>query len=125
MSLDEDKFDAAMTDHFAEVVGMFSANTNNQSSYGSAARGLAGDAVKSISDIISARGALLSNSETAQGRIDSYQLDLETLNTRMEALLARYTKQFALMESFVGQTNSMRESLTATFDGMMAMYTNK
>jgi hypothetical protein len=43
----------------------------------------------------------------------------------MEALLARYTKQFGIMESVVGQSNAMRDSLSATFDGMMAMYTNK
>jgi len=29
------------------------------------------------------------------------------------------------MESLVGQTNAMRESLTSTFEGMMAMYTKK
>jgi len=43
----------------------------------------------------------------------------------MEALLLRYTKQFGQMESIVGQSNSLRDSLTATFDGMMAMYTKK
>jgi hypothetical protein len=29
------------------------------------------------------------------------------------------------MESMVGQTNTMRDSLKASFEGMMAMYTNK
>ena len=43
----------------------------------------------------------------------------------MTALLARYTQQFSLMESLVGQTNSMRESLKSSFEGMMAMYTKK
>jgi hypothetical protein len=39
--------------------------------------------------------------------------------------LARYTKQFAAMNSFVGNTNSQKTSLKSSFDGMMAMYTNK
>ncbi|MDP4837256.1 MAG: hypothetical protein NWS01_08940, partial [Burkholderiales bacterium] len=58
-------------------------------------------------------------------RIDDYQEKLEALNTRMELLLARYTKQFGIMETLVGQSNAMRDSLKTSFEGMMAMYTNK
>jgi len=43
----------------------------------------------------------------------------------MTQLLARYTKQFAAMDALVGQTNSLRTSLTSSFEGMMAAYTNK
>jgi flagellar capping protein FliD len=43
----------------------------------------------------------------------------------MDALLARYQKQFASMDSLVGSVNSQKTSLKATFDGMMATYTNK
>jgi hypothetical protein len=34
-------------------------------------------------------------------------------------------KQFALMDSIVGSSNSMRESMKSSFEGMMASYTNK
>jgi flagellar capping protein FliD len=43
----------------------------------------------------------------------------------MAALLTQYTSQFAAMDSFVGEMNAERTSLTSTFNGMMAMYTNK
>jgi flagellar capping protein FliD len=43
----------------------------------------------------------------------------------MDALLARYTKQFAAMDTLVGQINTQKTSLKSTFDGMMAAYTNK
>jgi flagellar capping protein FliD len=43
----------------------------------------------------------------------------------MDALLARYQKQFASMDSLVGSVNSQKTSLKSTFDGMMATYTNK
>ena len=62
-------------------------------------------------------------SDGAESRVADYQDKLEALNTRMEVLLARYTKQFGIMESVVGQSNAMREGLTSTFEGMMAMYT--
>ena len=42
----------------------------------------------------------------------------------MEALYERYLRQFSAMESIVGESNSMRDSLKSTFDGMMAAYTN-
>ncbi len=125
MSLDETLLDSALADHFDDVVTLFSANTNNQTEYGSASRGIAGDAIKAINDLISSRGTIMTRSENSRSRIDDYKVKLEALNTRMEALLLRYTKQFGIMEAMVGQSNATRESLTATFDGMMAMYTKK
>ncbi len=41
----------------------------------------------------------------------------------MTHLLARYTKQFAEMDSMVGQTKSTQTGLTSSFEGLMAMYT--
>ncbi len=125
MSIDEATLDTALADNFDDVVAMFSANTDNQTEYGEAARGLAGDAVKAINDLISTRGTIMQQSENAQARIDDYKIELENLERRMDALLTRYTKQFGIMETFVGQANSLRESLTSTFEGMMAVYTKK
>jgi len=39
--------------------------------------------------------------------------------------LERYSKQFAAMDSIVGQSKSTQTGLTSTFAGLMAMYTNK
>ncbi len=125
MSLKETSLDSALANNFDDIVTLFSANTNNQSEFGVASRGIAGDAVKTINDLISSRGTIMTQSEGSKTRIDEYKVKLEALNTRMEALLLRYTKQFGIMETMVGQSNAMRESLTATFDGMMAMYTKK
>ncbi len=125
MSLNETSLDSALANNFDDVVTLFSAGTNNQSEFGTASRGIAGDAVKAINDLISSRGTIMTQSVGSQTRIDEYKVRLEALNTRMEALLLRYTKQFGIMETMVGQSNAMRESLTATFDGMMAMYTKK
>ncbi|MDO7671218.1 MAG: flagellar filament capping protein FliD [Burkholderiaceae bacterium] len=125
MSLDTTKLDTALTNHFDDVVTLFSANTNSQTELGTANRGIAGDAIKRINDLISTRGTLMTQSEGSQQRIDDYKVKLEALNTRMESLLARYTKQFGIMETMVGQSNAMRDSLKSTFEGMMSMYTNK
>ena len=62
-------------------------------------------------------------SSNLTSNIADYKKQLANLDTRMTALLARYNKQFANMESIVGQSKSLKTSLTSTFDGMMASYT--
>ena len=125
ITLDEEALDDAVVNHFDDVVTLLSANTNDQSNYGAASRGVAGDMVKRITDLISQRGVIMSQSESAEQQVDRYKEDLTALEERMKALLERYTSQFAVMESLVGQMTSMRESLKGTFENLSAMYSNK
>ena len=125
MSLNKTKLDSAANANFDDIVMIFSGKTDNQTELGTANRGIAGDAIKSINDLISTRGTIMTQSKGATARIGDYELKLNALNIRMEALLARYTKQFGIMETMVGQSNAMRDSLKTTFEGMMSMYTNK
>ena len=87
--------------------------------------GIAGDALRKITALLSSTGALLTQSENANNQAEKLKVTLATLQTRMQAVLDRYTKQFAAMESLVGNINSQKASLKSSFDGMMAMYTNK
>jgi flagellar hook-associated protein 2 len=123
MSLDAAKLDAALTDHYSDVVKSFTGGYNNLGTYSTLSAGFAGDAVKKITNIIGNKGALTTNTTTANTQNTKYKADLEKLNTRMDSLLARYTKQFSAMDSLVGQVNSQKTSLKSTFDGMMASYT--
>ena len=125
ITLDEEALDDAVVNHFDDVVTLLSANTNEQSNFGVANRGVAGDMVKRITDLISQRGVIMSQSESAEQQVDRYKEDLAVLEERMKALLERYTNQFAVMESLVGQMTSMRESLKGTFENLSAMYSNK
>lgn len=123
MSLDETKLDEALSANYADVVKSFTGGYNNLGTYSTLSAGFAGDAVKKITNIIGNKGALTTNTTTANTQITKYKADLEKLNTRMESLLARYTKQFGVMESLVGQVNSQKTSLKSSFEGLMAMYT--
>ena len=125
LQLDAAKLDTALNAGFDSAVTMLSANRENTSPTSLIPAGLAGDAVKKLSAMVAATGALTTQSANATTKIADYKKQLEKLETRMTALLARYTKQFGAMESMVGQTKSLQTSLTSTFDGMMAMYTNK
>ena len=125
MSADATKLDTALTNNFDDVVKTFTGNQNNTSAYSVAPSGIAGDAIKSLTKLLSATGPLLTQSDNANTQNTKYQDDLTKLGTRMDSLLARYQKQFAAMDSLVGSINSQKTSLKSTFDGMMASMTNK
>jgi flagellar hook-associated protein 2 len=125
LSLDETKLDTALQTGVDDIAKMFTGGHNKLSVYSGLPAGLAGDAVKKLTNLLSATGPLLTKSENATKENTNYQAQLTKLQTRMDALLARYQKQFAAMDSLVGSVNSQKTSLKATFDGMMATYTNK
>jgi flagellar hook-associated protein 2 len=125
LTLDESKLDAALANQYDQVVRLFSADTNNQSPLSTAPAGLAGDAMVKIDGLLKPTGLIQAQATSATAMADRYRDQLEALESRMEKLLARYTSQFAAMDSLVGQTNSLRENLKSSFDGMMAMYTGK
>jgi flagellar hook-associated protein 2 len=125
MSLDEAKLDAALADNFDDVVQTMTGNTNGLSAYSTKPAGFAGEAMRKLSKLIGPSGVLLANSQNAETQNSKYQADLGKLETRMTTLLARYNKQFSSMESIVGGVNSQKTSLKSTFEGMMAVYTNK
>lgn len=125
MSVDSTKLDTALTDNFADVMKTFTGNQNNVSAYTVAPAGIAGDAVKSLTKMLSATGILQTQSTNAETQNTKYRDDLTKLGVRMDSLLARYQKQFAAMDSLVGSINSQKTSLKSTFEGMMASLTGK
>ena len=125
LSLDATKLDTALQNNFSDVAQMFTGGYNNLSTFSTLSAGYAGDAVKKLTNILSNTGPLVTKTNNANTQSDGYRAQLTALQTRMDALLIRYQKQFASMDSLVGKTNSQKTSLKSTFDGMMAMYTGK
>ena len=124
LTLDETKLDKALQNHFGEVSTMFTAGANNQSIYSVASGGLAGDAVKRIEKMLLSTGLIDTQSKSATDQITKYKAELTLLEDRMEKLMTRYMNQFSVMESIVGSSTSMRESLKGSFEGMMNAYNN-
>lgn len=123
LSTNSVKLDLALNFDFDNTVTLLSGNQENQSAYDTADSGLAGDASKSIIKMLSTTGTVATESANATTRISKYQDDLTALEDRMALLLTRYNKQFAAMDSIVGQTRSTQSGLTSSFAGLMAMYT--
>jgi len=123
LSTNSVKLDLAVNLNFNNTVTLLSGNQENQSAYDSNPSGLAGDASKSITSLLSSSGTVAIESANATSRISEYEDDLSALQERMTMLLARYNQQFAAMDSIVGQTRSTQSGLTSSFEGLMAMYT--
>lgn len=125
MSVDTAKLDTALTDNYNDVVKTFTGNQNGLSVYSVAPAGIAGDAVKKLTNILGRTGVLVTQSTSATNQNTKYKEDLTKLKTRMDSLLLRYQKQFTSMDSLVGNVNSQKTSLKSTFEGMMASLTGK
>lgn len=124
MTADATKMDKALTSNFDDVVQALTGGQNSLLPSSAVSGGIFGDAVKKITTLVSKSGPLLSQSENANTQNTRYKDDLAALQTRMDALLLRYTKQFSAMESLVGSVNAQKTSLKSSFDGMMAAYKN-
>jgi flagellar hook-associated protein 2 len=125
LELDSTKLDNALQYKFDNVVTLLTSNREKQSSYSVLPSGSAGEAVKKLTALLDTSSALTTQSANLTTKIASYNKELAALDTRMAGILARYKKQFATMESMVGQSKSLQTNLKSTFDGMMSVYTNK
>ena len=125
MTFDSAKLESALSTRFDQVVTFFTANRNGQSVYSTQPGGLAGEAVKKLDAMLRSTGVVAEQTGAANKKIAQYKEDLSQLEDRMQALLNRYIKQFAAMDSLVGSMNKTRDSLKSSFEGMMAVYTNK
>ncbi len=123
MTLDNTKLDSVLSKNFDEAVTMLTGNSENLSAFSNAPSGAVGTAFKAISSMLSSTGTIAQQSTNLSKRITEFKDELTKLEARMTQLQERYNQQFGAMESIVGQSKSLRTSLTSTFEGMMASYT--
>ena len=124
LTLKETTLDSVLASSYSDVITMLTGDQEALSEYDSSTdAGISGDMSRSIFKMIRTYGTVSVESRNASTRITKYQDDLAALEERMKKLLERYTKQFATMDSIVGNTKSTQTGLTSSFDGLMAMYT--
>ncbi len=118
LSVDDKKLDDALSSNYDDLVTLFGGNALSTDTN----KGVAGDSVKKIDTMLSATGIIKRQTTSSESDQKRYEENLSRLEARMEVLLARYTKQFAIMDALVGQYNSQRTSLQNSFDAMMSIY---
>ena len=124
MNMDATVLDTKLTNNFDDVVTSMTGNYNDLGEFSTAPVGIAGTASRRLTKMLKATGDIQKHSNSAQVQVNKYKEDLTKLQARMDTLLIRYQKQFAVMDSMVGQNNSIKSSLKSSFEGMSAAYKN-
>jgi flagellar hook-associated protein 2 len=118
LEINETRLASALQNNYSDVVTLFSADTEKQTRFGAADRGIAGDALYILDELMGSDGPIRARQAGAETQISGYEEDLENLELRMQALYNRYLKQFTAMETIVDQMNSTREYLQQQIDAL-------
>jgi flagellar hook-associated protein 2 len=126
VTLDESVLDKAISENFDEVVqALAGRQAVTQDGVFSQKRGIGATMAAKLREIMGPTGLIMNQSNSAETQVSRYETELAKLNDRMELILERYTRQFASMESLVGQLSAMRENLKGQFEAMAASYNQK
>ena len=109
LQISEAKLSSALANNFSEIVTFFSADTNNDSEIGEASRGVAGDLSMLVKQITASDGYFTTQASFLNERVSEYQQNLIDLETKLEKLEERYTKQFLTMQTLVDQMNTTKK----------------
>ena len=113
--VDDAKLDSALANNYADVVQIFSANTDDQAASSDAAAGLAGDINKLITNATDTDSYLVTQQETLTTANSTREEELSDLADRMERVEERYNRQFLAMQQIIDQMNSTKESMESSF----------
>jgi flagellar hook-associated protein 2 len=122
LQFDKTKLSTHLQNNFDDVTKIFSANTNNKSVFSTTPGGVAGDAVSKLDKMMRSTGSIAQQTNNATKQVERFKTELVRLEEQMQKLMDRYTRQFSTMESIVGSSISMRESLKGTFEGLANFY---
>lgn len=123
LEIDDARLAAALDNSLNDVITFFTADTDNQSNVGETARGLAGDSIYLIKNLMASDGVIKTQASSLEAKIDSYELQLSDLDARMTRIYDRYLAQFTAMEIAVDEMNTLRDSLTSQLENLP--FTNK
>ncbi len=121
-SVDSSRIDTVLTSNFSDVAMMLSANTDGQTQYSSGSKGLALDATIILDGLLDKNGIIANGTANSQSSIESYQSQLEKLESRLTAAYERYIQQFSKMEALVQKSSGTGDYLTGQFEAMANMY---
>ena len=102
--------------YFLEIRKMFSADTDIQSEYSVSDAGIAGDAIKTLKDLMATDGIIKTKSTGQSTDVTRMQKELKELQTRLDGVYDRYITQFTAMETAVNTMNGIRDSLKQQFE---------
>jgi flagellar hook-associated protein 2 len=118
LTIQKTTLDAAVISNFSDITKMLTANTDDQSHFSAAAKGLAQDVVNVVDNFNSVTGIVKIKTDSNTKLISDLTAELESLQAKYESSKRRYLQQFAAMESLVQSSKSTGEYLTQQFKAM-------
>lgn len=118
LTIQKTTLDAAVISNFSDITKMLTANTDDQSHFSAAAKGLAQDVVNVVDNFNSVTGIVKIKTDSNTKLIVDLTNELENLQAKYESSKRRYLQQFAAMESLVQSSKSTGEYLTQQFKAM-------
>lgn len=109
---------SALTNYYADITKMFSANTDDQTSLGTANRGIAGDLVHEIAAYLAYDGVVKVRETSYAKTTKELASDQKTLDTKMLSIEARYTKRFSSMSKIMDEMKSTQKYLDTQLDNL-------
>ena len=109
---------SALTNYYADITKMFSANTDDQSVFGTASRGIAGDLINQISSYLASDGVIKLRQTSYAKDKAGLTTEQKALDTKMESVEARYTKQFSTMSKIMDEMKSTQDYLETQLNNL-------
>ena len=116
--VDDTVLGAALSSHYNDITQMFSANTDNQSTYGTANRGFAGDLVNQITSYLAYDGVVKLREKSYTTTKTTLTTEQTALDKKMVAIEARYTKQFSTMSKIMDEMKATQDYLDSQLDNL-------
>jgi len=117
-SVNQTTLSSALTNYYADITKMFSANTDDQTTLGTASRGIAGDLVNQIAAYLAYDGVVKLRETSYAKTTSALATDQKALDTKMLSIEARYTKQFSTMSKIMDEMKSTQKYLESQLDNL-------
>jgi flagellar hook-associated protein 2 len=109
---------AALTSDYTDITKMFSADTNNQSSYDGASRGIAGDIVHQITSYLAFDGLIKTREGSYSNETKYLSVEQSDLDKKMAAIQTRYTQQFSTMSRIMDEMKATQDYLESSLGNL-------
>jgi flagellar hook-associated protein 2 len=117
-SVNQTTLSSALTNYYADITKMFSANTDDQTTLGTASRGIAGDLVNQIAAYLAYDGVVKLRETSYAKTTSGLASDQKALDTKMLSIEARYTKQFSTRRKIMDERKSTQKYLESQLENL-------
>ena len=124
LTFDETAYEAVIASNYDDVVMMLTANTSDQSLYGTDSKGLAQDIATTLEGFRDSTGVLTTRATSAEVELEEFQEALIMLEARMDNVYQRYLTQFTAMETLMASMNTTKTYLEGQLEQLSKAYDN-